>query len=810
MSDGAAQAITGTKTITVTPVADSPVVSGTIDVSSVSEDGLKLITESQLLDPNKVSDADTQLSDLSIGNLQVATSGAGTIEAAYASVANGAQAPSSVAGLTSVSSDVAWASGSPQSTYALFKDEDANSSTVGKLFVYTTTTWQGTTNYSQGIEVEVSGEAWAYRPAQDFNGDVQLTYDISDGTSTPANATASLTVTPVNDAPTVTVPATVSATEDQAKFIDGISISDVDTDDANDVLQVTLSVSGGTLRVDGQESATVTLTGTKDYINGELAGAGRFYREDYSFDGKTPDEDGYAGGTLTPISGLGSHKEVSQDYIYKATTQGQTKYYVRTEYEAPDSQYGGNNTYEVSTYREVEGTQINQNETVWSFKAGGDTKTFDGNTQSGMGVHLQSGTFEMVVAITHDGTGQYWAQESVTQEYRALELEGLAVYEKDDANGNPVRYEHDTVLNTLQALKTEYVMTTPPQGFSPPQTTDWLSGKTPVATGVTVDVSGTNTQVDIYSYNFTANNVSQDILLAYDTSGQVSVYKAAIFADEVADGTAQSVASDYDPAADTNESYTKVSGLFYTADGDQTSDAVSIQVKDEWNNSLASDSVSITVTGVNDAPTIVSPSTSTLSVAEGTTSITTVQATDPEGDTITYSITGGADSDLFEIDTTTGELSFKSAPDREDPKDAGTNNVYDVEVTATDNGDPNKTDVQSIAVTVTNTNDAPTATNLDAAQTTDEDIALDLTDIVITDPDGDTMTATLTLDDMTAGTLTAGTFGSVTPTYTPTAGKGVWTATGSVADVNAALAAVKFAPATNFSCLLYTSPSPRD
>ena len=146
---------------------------------------------------------------------------------------------------------------------------------------------------------------------------------------------------------------------------------------------------------------------------------------------------------------------------------------------------------------------------------------------------------------------------------------------------------------------------------------------------MTVDVSGTNTQVDIYSYNFTANNVSQDILLAYDTSGQVSVYKAAIFADEVADGTAQSVASDYDPAADTNESYTKVSGLFYTADGDQTSDAVSIQVKDEWNNSLASDSVSITVTQVADSP-VVSGTIDVSSVSEdGLKLITESQLLDP-------------------------------------------------------------------------------------------------------------------------------------------------------------------------------------
>ena len=76
---------------------------------------------------------------------------------------------------------------------------------------------------------------------------------------------------------------------------------------------------------------------------------------------------------------------------------------------------------------------------------------------------------------------------------------------------------------------------------------------------------------------------------------------------------------------------------------------------------------------------------------------------DPEGDAATYTITGGDDGDKFDIDPTTGVLTFNAAPDFEAPTDVAGDNVYDVEVTATDDGDPNKTDVQSIAVTVVNT-----------------------------------------------------------------------------------------------------------
>ena len=53
-----------------------------------------------------------------------------------------------------------------------------------------------------------------------------------------------------------------------------------------------------------------------------------------------------------------------------------------------------------------------------------------------------------------------------------------------------------------------------------------------------------------------------------------------------------------------------------------------------------------------------------------------------------------------------------------------------------------------------------------------------------------TITATLTLNNTAAGVLTT----SGTATYTP--GTGVWTITGTVAEVNTALAAVSFTPAS--------------
>ncbi|MGQ0555786.1 MAG: cadherin domain-containing protein [Nitrospiraceae bacterium] len=112
----------------------------------------------------------------------------------------------------------------------------------------------------------------------------------------------------------------------------------------------------------------------------------------------------------------------------------------------------------------------------------------------------------------------------------------------------------------------------------------------------------------------------------------------------------------------------------------------------------------------NSAPTITSNSggaTASITVAENTTTVTTVTATDANaGQTLTYSISGGADASKFTINSSTGALSFASAPNYESPTDSGGNNVYDVTVQVSDgNGG---TDTQAIAVTVANANEAPT------------------------------------------------------------------------------------------------------
>ena len=122
--------------------------------------------------------------------------------------------------------------------------------------------------------------------------------------------------------------------------------------------------------------------------------------------------------------------------------------------------------------------------------------------------------------------------------------------------------------------------------------------------------------------------------------------------------------------------------------------------------SSSAQALAITVTDVNDANNApVFTSSSKANVAENTTAVTTLAATDADGDTLTYSLTGGADQLLFNLDAKTGALTFISAPDFETPGDSNTDNAYNVEVTASD-GQGGDTPL-TLTVNVTDTNETP-------------------------------------------------------------------------------------------------------
>ena len=121
--------------------------------------------------------------------------------------------------------------------------------------------------------------------------------------------------------------------------------------------------------------------------------------------------------------------------------------------------------------------------------------------------------------------------------------------------------------------------------------------------------------------------------------------------------------------------------------------------------------IRVAVDNVNEGVTITSGgggNGAAVTVAENGLAVMALAATDADGDPLTYSISGGADSARFAIDPRTGALSFVQAPNFEAPADSGGNNVYDVLVSVTDGV---FTDTQALAITVGNLNEGVSITS---------------------------------------------------------------------------------------------------
>ena len=187
------------------------------------------------------------------------------------------------------------------------------------------------------------------------------------------------------------------------------------------------------------------------------------------------------------------------------------------------------------------------------------------------------------------------------------------------------------------------------------------------------------------------------------------------------------------PTADRNVTVTiAMSGEGATLSGLDTGNALTIArgqssasftISGDQDNDNVDDVVTLTLTTNADGVTLGSPSTTTvtieepnnppvitttspITVKENQTAVVTLEATDSDDDPITgWSITGGAESALLDL-TNGGALTFKTAPDYENPSDTGSNNSYEVEVTASDGTDDSVP--MTLTVNVTNVNEPPT------------------------------------------------------------------------------------------------------
>ncbi|MEP4194439.1 MAG: Calx-beta domain-containing protein [Aliishimia sp.] len=117
--------------------------------------------------------------------------------------------------------------------------------------------------------------------------------------------------------------------------------------------------------------------------------------------------------------------------------------------------------------------------------------------------------------------------------------------------------------------------------------------------------------------------------------------------------------------------------------GEVASETVSYTISD-GNGGTDSATATFNVLGVADAPVLAA--LDTFEVDENTTAVGTITASDVDSDALSFSIIGGDDAALFDIDATTGELAFLAAPDFENALDQNGDNTYEVQIQVSDGG----------------------------------------------------------------------------------------------------------------------------
>ena len=142
-------------------------------------------------------------------------------------------------------------------------------------------------------QLQRSGSNVTFTPASNYNGTVTFTYVVNDSAASPnthtSTGTATITVSAVNDPPVNQVPGPITMDEDTILSFEGsgsISVSDVDAPAGQTAIeQVTLTATHGTLTLgqptgngltyvtgDGTNDDTMKFTGTLQQMNAAMAG----------------------------------------------------------------------------------------------------------------------------------------------------------------------------------------------------------------------------------------------------------------------------------------------------------------------------------------------------------------------------------------------------------------------------------------------------------------------------------------------------------------------------------------------------------
>ncbi|MCK1474976.1 cadherin-like domain-containing protein [Bradyrhizobium sp. 197] len=311
VSDGTTS-VADSATLDMTPVNDAPVVAGSVTLAAIAEDsGARLITQAQLL--GNATDVDGP--SLTAAQLAIATGGGTLVDNhdgtwSYTPALNDDHSVSFSYSVTdgtlsvadSATLDITPVNDAPvvagAVTFAAIAEDSGAQLITQAQLLGNVTDVDGPSLTAVGFAIASGSGAlvdnhngtWSYAPGLNDDSSVAFSWRVTDGTTSVAD-TGTLDITPFNDAPVNTMPASQSIVPNSNVAITGLAVADVDSTALTTTLHVEhgaliVGAVGGGATVAGSGSSTVKLTGSAAQIDAVLGTASNvLYHSTFDFSG---------------------------------------------------------------------------------------------------------------------------------------------------------------------------------------------------------------------------------------------------------------------------------------------------------------------------------------------------------------------------------------------------------------------------------------------------------------------------------------------------------------------------------------------
>jgi len=594
-----------------------------------------------------------------------------------------------------------------ETTAAITTDEDTSGTvTLNATDIDgDTITWSVGSAAANGVAT-VSGtgssQAVSYAPNADFNGTDSFVVSITDGSLTDT-ITVNVTVNAVNDTPVFSSAASTTAIEGSLyQYAPQIA----DADDANNGTDLTFNL------VVAPEGMTMSSTGVLQWTPGNGVTSA-----DVTLEVADGGEDGAVTATQSWTITVGNVNDAPTITSPAPTTatEGVVYEYAVQVTDPDDANNGTDLTFELTTAPSgmtVSATGLIQ----WTPANGIDSANVTLVVRDGGESGVQPATQSWTVTVTPVNDAP-----TITETTAAITTD-------EDTSGtvtlNATDIDGDTITWSVGSAAANGVATVSGTGLSQV-----------VSYAPNADFNGTDSFVvsitdglltDTITVNVTVNATNDAPTITSDavtTATEDEAYSYAATATDI-DGDTLTWSLTTAPEGMTIDAN---SGLIsWTPANGVTSANVTVQVADAEAN--ATQSFTVTVSGVNDAPTI-TETTAAITTDEDTSGTITLNATDIDGDTITWSVGSAAANGVATVSGTGLSQVVSYAPNA----DFNGTDSFVVRIT-----DDSLTDTITVNVTVNAANDAPAITETTAAITTDEDTSGTVT-LNATDIDGDTI-----------------------------------------------------------------------